>query len=334
MLLKKDYFQISMGGYWPKMNNNEALILKYRPQDFEAVVGQEAVVTSLRQAIQKQTARAFLFCGPSGTGKTTLARITARSLGCDDSNISEVDAATHTGIDAMRALVDLVQYQPLTGTTERAVIIDECHAISAAAWKSLLKNVEEPPPGLYWFFCTTDPDKVPTTIRTRCASYGLKLVGLDDLLDLIEAVVELEETTLDPKIAYLVAKEANGSPRQALANLAVCLGCESEEAALDLLHAAKEGDQEIMDLCRDLIKGGLTWVKVQGYLLAFEGTDAESIRMTIAAYLVSVLKSTKSDESAVRVLTVLDNFSTSWAYDRSQQTSLCLALGRCLYNTE
>src|SRR3989304_1453147 len=142
---------------------------KYRPKHFEEVIGQIEIVKSLQNLIETgKMPKSFLFTGPSGTGKTTLARIIANKLGCDIQNIIEVDAATNTGVEDMRVLCEGLRYPAFGLTTVKVAIVDECQEISKSSWSSLLKIIEEPPSHLYFVFCTTEPSKVLDTIKTRC----------------------------------------------------------------------------------------------------------------------------------------------------------------------
>jgi DNA polymerase-3 subunit gamma/tau len=144
-----------------------SLATKYRPETWEEVVGQDAVVKSMKVVVTKKSSKCFLLSGPSGCGKTTLARIAARSLGIKGGGaLREIDAASKTGVDDMRQVCVDLGYKVLGGGS-RGLIVDECHQLSKAAWNSLLKITEEPPPDTYWFFCTTEPSKVPVTIKRR-----------------------------------------------------------------------------------------------------------------------------------------------------------------------
>ena len=116
---------------------SESWLTKYRPETWDEVVGHEAVVNSLRQALKRKAGSAFLLTGPSGTGKTTIARIVAREVGCEPRNLLEIDAATYTGIDSMRQITEALNYAPLGDSSIRVIIIDEAHALSAQAWKAL-----------------------------------------------------------------------------------------------------------------------------------------------------------------------------------------------------
>lgn len=286
---------------------SDILHIKYRPRHFAEVVGQAVVVKSLAKLIERGGAQAFLLSGPSGTGKTTLARIAARAAGCSDQTLLEIDAATHTGVDAMRDIQMTLQYLPFGKTKARAVIIDEAHALSRQSWQSLLKIVEEPPPQVYWFFCTTEGGKVPPTIKTRCASFTLKLVADGDLLALVNRIAAKEKINISDSICNVIVKEALGSPRQALVNLALCRDVKDYKEAADILRSAMQSDP-VLELCRFLIKGG-SWTRAVGLVEKLSDEAPESVRIVVCNYVASVLRNAKSDREAVHGLHILDAFS-------------------------
>lgn len=284
------------------------LHLKYRPTKLEEVIGQDEVVKSLQKSlVASSRPHSFLFTGPSGCGKTTLARIVATMLGCDPSNVTEADAATNTGIDAARELLSGIRYMGLGNSPNKMYIIDEVHMLSKQAWASLLKTIEEPPAHAYFALCTTDEGKIPEAIKTRCMAYNLKPVKYDPLMDLLEMVVDEEK--LDPfdGLLEMIARACNGSPRQALVMLAMTMECDDEKEAARLLEAPLE-DKEIIDLCRMLIKGDLTWDKVTKTLKAIPESNPESIRIVIVNYLNSCLIGSTSDKNTMRLLDIQAQF--------------------------
>ena len=225
-----------------------ALYRKYRPQTFAEVVGQEAVVRTLENAIAGGKVRqAYLFAGPRGTGKTSMARILAKSLNCAQGpsttpdgtchacvaiaagtslDVIEMDAASQRGIDDIREIRDRVVLQPVEGRY-KVYILDEAHQLTDAAWNALLKLIEEPPPHLVFVFCTTDLSKVLPTVRSRCQTFVFQRPRLQHLVKKLRLIADAETIDVSDQALALIARAARGAFRDA-------------ESTLDQLAAATE----------------------------------------------------------------------------------------------
>ncbi len=307
------------------------LHLKYRPTTLKEVIGQNGVVRSLEHMWNSPSAlpHTFMFTGPAGTGKTTLARILAAKFNCSMDNMIEVDAASNSGIDDMRQITSALRYNGFGEHPNKAVIIDECQGLSKQAWDSLLKSTEEPPPHVYFFFCSTNPGKIPPAMVTRCVSFSLNPVKFDDLMDLLEDVCKKEKFDTPEAILSQVARACEGSPRHALTMLAKVHACDDPEEASVLLQTPSD-NPEVIDLCRQLVRGDLAWSKLTSTLKGLGEMPAESIRIVIVNYLGSCLMGAKNDKEIVRLLDMLDCFSKPFNTS-DKMAPLLLAFGQYIY---
>lgn len=312
---------------------NEDLHVLYRPEIFEEVLGQDHIISSLQKKKEKGNwPHAYLLVGPSGTGKTTVGRIIASELKCDPKNLIEIDAASNSSVEDIRALVSGLQYAGFGESPTRVIIIDEVHSISSKAWQALLKPIEEPPAHVYFILCTTEEDKVPKTIKTRCQHYTFRSVPYDLLAELVEIVAEDSNIKIDSKMATLIAQEADGSPRQALTLLSKAEGVETMEELRLILESSNENAQ-VIELCRMLAKGGCRWSRVINLVQKMEDMPAESIRITIINYMAKALIGTTDEKQAIKFLNILEAFSDRWN-PTEKRAPLLLALGSLIFGEE
>lgn len=221
----------------------QALYRKYRPTNFDEVVGQTHIIQTLKNAIvQNRIAHAYLFCGPRGTGKTSIAKIFAKTLNCTNSqdapcgvcenckmaangshpDIIEIDAASNNGVDEVRNLIDKVKYAPMQGKY-KIYIIDEVHMMTSGAFNALLKTIEEPPSHVIFIFATTEPNKVLPTIISRCQRFDFNKVCMHDIKYRLSVVCKNEGIEIDENGLTLIAQLADGGMRDALSILDQCV---------------------------------------------------------------------------------------------------------------
>lgn len=306
---------------------SDDLITKYRPRSFDDVVGQEAVVKSLAKVLDKGISHSFIFAGPSGTGKTTLARIVARVVGAKREGIVEVDAATRTGVDDMRDIMGNLHLTALGQSPVRFIIMDEAQMLSKNAWNSMLKAIEEPPAHVYWALCTTEPSKIPATIIPRCSMYNLKPVDAEKIEPILVQVNDAEKLGTSPDVLGLIAEKCGGSPRQALAYLSICGGLTSRKEAAKLMETSVD-NAEVIDLCRALAKGDLNWERAMALVKPIKDQSSEGHRMVIINYF-SAMAMNATGQRALAACAVMDAFKTPYP-NNAGVYPLLLSLGELL----
>lgn len=242
---------------------------KYRPQDFYQVVGQENAKSLLSQMFLEdkekvQDFHAILLHGASGTGKTTLARIIAKKL---EALYIEIDASTNTGIDDIRAMQNTIARKPV-GNDNLVIVLDECHMLSTNAFNSLLKTLEEPPSYAYIILCTTEYEKIPTTIAHRCLQIPMKKLSEQELSILVDRVAQEERIKIDERDIKLIASNSEGSARNSLNlleeyNITGTINVVNDKDIMSLVsNLQKFNTEEVMKIIDNLLKNGITAISV------------------------------------------------------------------------
>jgi len=306
---------------------DEPLIVKYRPRNWEEVIGHQDIIASLSRALATSThPHAFLFWGPSGVGKTTMARIVAKNI---DAEVVELDAATHTGVDAMRELVELGQHKPLSTKGNRLIILDEAHMLSRSSFNAILKMLEEPPAHLYIALCTTELQKIPETVQTRLFKVKLETLANPQIEELIAEVASTEGWDIPDWAFKEIILAATGQPRKALTLLQGVAGAKTREEVRRVINLI-DAEEPLLELCRLMISGKVAWSKVQPVLMAIGDQEFETAQLMVAGYFASVMINGGNEQQARRAWTFLEalTYPTN-TFDR--KVAFLTAIGRTLW---
>jgi DNA polymerase III subunit gamma/tau len=266
-----------------------SLYLKYRPDSLEQIKGNADITLTLEGMLSDLTScpHSFLLHGPTGCGKTTIARIISSRLGCKGNDLQEVDSAQFRGIDTAREIRSQSNYMALESNC-RVWIIDECHKMTNDAQNGLLKILEDTPNHVYFILCTTEPQKLLPTIKGRCSIFQVKPLSEQDMFHLLRKVTHREGERLDKEIYDIIICDSLGLPRNALQILEQVLRADPERRVEIAQQAAAEQSQSI-ELCRALLKPNASWKEVNTILRGLQDQDAEGIRRVVLGYCKSVL---------------------------------------------
>lgn len=273
-----------------------SLYNKYRPQKFEDIVGNETVVEYLQEALKKKdTPQVYLFHGPTGCGKTTLARILAKELGCEPVNMKEINTADFRGIDSAREIIRNSRFTGMGGG-RRVWLIDEVHKMTNDAQNALLKLLEEPPPHSFFILATTEPHKLLNTIKGRTLQLEVKPLTEIQMSKLLKSVTTEEGSKVKKTVYEQIIQDALGHPRNALQILEKVLQV-SPEKQMEIAEESARRENASIDLCRALIDKS-PWKKVRGILEGLKDEDPEGIRRHVLGYSQAVLMRGENDRAA------------------------------------
>ena len=285
------------------------LYKKHRPVKLSQLVGQDEAIETLKQMAKGKSGipHFLLMSGPAGCGKTTLARILRHKLKCSDRDFRELNCADFRGIDVVRDIRSAMMMSPMEGET-RVWLIDEAGKLTNDAQTAFLKMLEDTPPHVYFMMCTTEPQKLLKTIKSRATEIVVKAVRADKLQELIHRIHE-EETGvgLSEEVCERIAEEADGSPRKALVLLNQVIGIDGEDKQLAAISGGV-ASHEAIELARALMNPKTTWSTVAGVLGGIEGLEqqAEGIRRLLLGYMSTV--AVKNAKQAGRVCDVIGAF--------------------------
>lgn len=290
------------------------LYKRYRPKTLKGVVGQEGAVSSLQRLIDKgKIPHCILLSGPSGVGKTTIARIIKELLACGDGDFLEINCADFKGIEMVRDIRRSANLSPMGGDA-RVWLIDECHMLTKDAQNAFLKLLEDTPSHTYFLLATTDPQKLLKTILTRSTEVKLGLMDVHSLCMVLQRVVDKEQIEMDEDVLNEIAEASDGSARKALVILEQVASVEGTKAQLEAIQATTINKDKAIELARALISPAAKWPAVAAILKEIKD-EPEGVRYLVLGYSKSVLLG--GGPLSARAFKIIDIFSKNF-YDSKQ----------------
>lgn len=274
-----------------------SLALKYRPDDLNLIKGNKDIVDTLKGMLSnlETCPHSFLLHGQTGCGKTTIARIIAKRLGCEGEDRREIDSADFRGIDTIRDLRKKSQYMA-TSSANRIWIIDECHKLTNDAQNALLKILEEPPSHVYFVLCTTEPNKLLETIKGRCIQLQVKPLNDSQMKGMFRKILMAEGIALEDEIQDQIIQDSLGLPRNAINILEQVINAPAEQR-MEVARQTAAQQGEVINLCRALMDNS-NWKKVKTILDSIRDQEPENIRRMVLGYCQSTLLRNEQDRAA------------------------------------
>ena len=298
------------------------LHIAYRPATLDEVAGNKGTIDAIRSILSRDIEHiphAWLFSGPSGMGKTTLARIIKTELGCSDMDYKEFNSGSMRGIDTIREVEQNSRLSPMNGKV-KVYLFDEVHNWTKAAKEASLKMLEDAPKNVFFFLATTEPGGLPKAMRTRLTDVVVKSLNTKEIMRLLKDICAAEEANIQPEILQAIALASDGSCREAVKMLDSVFDVTDTDAALETISNTHVGEATVIELCRALIKGE-SWKQVSK-ILSLITDEPESVRRACGTYFTKVLLGDGSQRTAE----ILEQFERNW-YDggRASMVLACFA---------
>lgn len=312
--------------------------ITYRPKSLRTFFGNSTVVRSLEAILeQDKVPHAYLFYGQSGVGKTTLARILAKELGVRKENIVELNVANTRGIDTVREVINTCSFSTILGGN-KAYIFDEAHMLTNEAMNALLKIIEDCPEHVFFMFCSTNPEKIISTIRSRCVAYELKPLNYEESRALLEYIIKKEELEVADEVISLILKYSAGIPRKLALNLYTCKDLNAEDTRAFLESEVSGATSEVIDVCRMLFRRPnqqLKWSELMKKVDAIVKEDnAESVRRMMFSYFSTILAKAQTKNDVMYFTALLEVLETPLADGSVGKAGLVYMLGRIVVGLE
>lgn len=266
------------------------LHIKHRPKYLEDIIGNKETVAMVASILNREDLEsiphAFLFQGPAGTGKTTIARIIRDELGCSNLDYHEFNASDTRGIDTIRNIKSKSRLAPVDGKV-KVYLLDELHQITGPAQEAALKLLEDAPDNVFFLLCTTNPEKLKKTLKSRCTIVQMSSLNSRDMIKLIDSIAKKEEIDISPEISKTIIANSDGSPRTAVKLLDSIIDMDSDEEAIKAIESATVSEATTIELCRALLANE-SWKVISDILKGID-EDPEGMRRSILGYFSKVL---------------------------------------------